>query len=62
MSAATGTKRQTPANTKIGVRPETKRKVGRIRKARRWSWVETMDAIADDYIARHGHDLESTSK
>lgn len=38
----------------IRVRPETRRKLDAICRLRRWTMAETVDAVADDYVMRHG--------
>jgi hypothetical protein len=41
-----------PQANKIGVRLKTKRKYERIARKKRWSLVETADAVVDAYLER----------
>lgn len=49
-----------PSQNKIGVRRDTKEKFERVARARRWTMVETADAVVDAYIEREGIERRDT--
>ena len=50
------------ANHPVKVRPETKAKLNAITADRRWTFAECVDALADEFIERHGIQLPERAK
>jgi len=46
---------------RVRLRPETRRKWDRIAGCQRWTYTETADALADEFLARHGFEPEGAS-
>lgn len=51
------TEQDKAAATQMRVRPETRAKIQAIAERQRWTLVETIDAIADEFMAAHKIEL-----
>lgn len=61
MKSTSNQKTQTQTGlTKLAVRRSTHQKIDRIRKARRWSFVEAVDVLADEYLSSHASEIPRT--